>query len=217
MSERKSRYELFLEEEAREAQPTKQCPRCKEVKILSSYHKNKNRKFGVDLYCKQCRAAPRRYKDKTDRFWKAYHSSLKIGGCLEWTGVYSGSKRDKNGSPRWGRESVRRKVYRLSIGEIPNNMVVKTTCNNRRCVRQSHMYLITKDEFKGILSNRASHGESHYKTTLTDADLYQIKELHFHQGISKRSIAKQYNVAHSTIIRIFQGLRRGGIPNADES
>ena len=34
----------------------KLCPKCGEVKSFDSFHKNKNEKFGLSIYCKVCRS-----------------------------------------------------------------------------------------------------------------------------------------------------------------
>ena len=97
----KSRYELFLEDEARKAEPTK---------------RKRNR--------------PRKFKDWTDRFWKMYWTKVvPVGDCLEWTGACRAGipyvQRNKKG------EHVRRVVYQLAIGQIEEGMYIFVTCKNR--------------------------------------------------------------------------------------
>ncbi len=158
MSQQKSRYELFLEEEARKAQPTKRCPKCKEIKALGEFHKNRNNPLGVVAYCKVCVLTPRRkYKNLIDRFWKVYHENThKVGDCVEWIGQYS------HGKPVYSRKSVRRRVYNLSYGDLPDDMLVTNTCNNIRCVRHSHLKKVTQNEMNVILANHLHQDGKHW-------------------------------------------------------
>lgn len=156
--ERKSRYELYLEDEARKAQPTKLCSKCGKDKVLSEYYNCSRAKDGKQSQCKECNKPPRKYKSQEDRFWKLYHSrTIRVGECLEWTGYCVNS-----GYPVCnfaGKETtVRRIVYRLSCGELPDDMFVSTTCRNKKCVRHSHLIKLTKEEKRALQNNSTPFG-----------------------------------------------------------
>ena len=197
MSERKSRYELFLEEEAR----TTQKPQSK------------------------VRRSEAKYKSYEDWFWKRFKRRTKeSGACLEWTGAMG------DGWPvcSWkGRKSLslRRIVYRLAIGELSDDLVVIVTCNNKRCVRYSHMKAVTKEEYEVKFRNHAPTGDKHGSRThpdkftmkwmdrsgehngrakLIEADIRRIRRLHA-DGLSARKIARNYGMAKSTIQGIVNG------------
>ena len=144
--ERKSRYELFLEEDARKAQPTKRCSKCKEVKLLSEFNKDKSRKLGVTPSCKKCISkTTRKHKNREDRFWKFYHlHTIRVNNCIEWIATLS-----TDGYPTtiWDRKqvSVRRIVYKLALGELDDDHFVITNCDNRKCVRHSHLVRVSKE------------------------------------------------------------------------
>ena len=53
---------------------TKLCTSCQEHKELTCYYKNKARKDGVDVYCKECSKA-RRKKRLSTREGKAKHNA----------------------------------------------------------------------------------------------------------------------------------------------
>jgi hypothetical protein len=167
MEERKSRYELFLEEEARKARPTKRCSRCKKAKALSEFWKDRSAKSGVVSACKACMTAgdpQHKYKDREDRFWKTYHSKTRrVGDCIEWTGGFSGKSKKGNPICSWNGKNtmIRRVVYKLSVGELLDENRVITTCGNKWCVRASHLKSVTPVEAEAHWRNSASTGDCH--------------------------------------------------------
>jgi hypothetical protein len=215
----KSRYELFLEDEARKAEPTKRCSRCREFKVLSDYRKNKSEKLGVSSACKLCLSPPRKYKSYEDRFWKTFWPRTRsVGDCLEWTGRLSGKKPVVT----WRKKrdvSLRRVVYQLTRGAIPDDMRVITTCNNLRCIKQSHMKLVSMDEFKAKLNNNAAtgdrngsrtrpdrqvRGESHPHSRLNIRSVLEIRALRL-TGLSETEIARRIGVSRGAINNVLRG------------
>ena len=191
MEDRKSRYELFLEEEERTAQPSK----------------------------RRASVSKRKYKSPEDRFWKLYHSRCeRVGDCLEWTGAKHG---DGQPVCQWeGRQArVRRVVYKLAIGEIADDECVLMTCRNRLCVRHSHFTKRPKDDALVLAWNNSAsgnrngarthpekinweflkpeyrlRGEAHGSARLTEADVRAIRELYAAGGITQREIAKRFGI-----------------------
>jgi hypothetical protein len=200
--ERKSRYELFLEEEARKAQPTKRCSRCKEVKALEDYRKDSSHKDGVASRCKAC-SSRRKYKTRESRFWKSFEKrTKKAGDCLEWTGA----KVDGQPICLWdGKQSrVRRVVYELAIGELEDGMVVTPSCRNRLCVRQSHLKKITVKESYGLMWNNTTYGERKGSARLTEENIKVIRELHT-SGMGAAQLARAFGVGATTVRHIITG------------
>lgn len=167
MEERKSRYEQFLEEE--EAPKTKRCSKCKQVKALGEFHNHRRSRDGHKAACKQCSNRGSKYKDRADMFWKLYTvRTIRVGECVEWTGSY---KTKKSGVVKpvywWGERPhrrllpVRQLVYRLAIGDIPDGMFVVTSCRNARCVRHSHLNLVTDSEREALFRNSSPTGDKH--------------------------------------------------------
>jgi hypothetical protein len=164
--ERKSRYELFLEEEACTAQPTKRCSKCGKTKALSDFNKDKRTKSGVVSPCRQCRGVDNPV-DRIDMFWKHYHRSTKrVGECLEWTGAY---KTDGYPAYMWRKSAgdkpkqtpVIRLVYSLAIGALGDGDIVLLSCDNRRCVRHSHLKLGSKTDREIKRQRKAATGDNH--------------------------------------------------------
>ncbi len=223
MEERKSRYELFLFEEAHKAQPTKRCPKCEKMKALGEFWKDASAKSGVVSRCKEC-STTHTYKNREDRFWKAYHNkTIRVGDCIEWQGAFASMpvcawKGKKSAS-------VRRIVYQLAIGELPDDMYVTTVCENDRCVRHSHLRKMTENEMriklcnshvfgKGSLPGRARptgrcyhpfpKGEMHPNAKLTRGDILVVRDLR-NKGMSLRKIAIEFGVSSPTIIAVLSG------------
>lgn len=215
--ERKSRYELFFEEEERKAQPTKRCCRCKQVKPLSEYHKDSGKRLGIRDACKRClNTASRKYKGPEDRFWKHYHSHVvQNGRCLEWTGAYAAGQPYAQFKGKG--TTLRRIVYQLSIGELTPNDVVSTNCRNPKCVKQSHLLKLTREEFDTLLRNNSPtgstngnhtrpesrlRGEMNSQAKLTESKVQQIRATYARGGITFMELARQYEVSNVTIQRI---------------
>ncbi len=204
--ERKSRYELFIEEEARQAQPTKRCSRCGETKALSEFHRSRSKPQGVMSACKDCRCVVgrggKKYKSRTDRFWKFFWSHVvRTEKCLEWNGMY------KNGrvpAYKWHgkQESLRRIVYRLAVGELPDDQFVLMTCRNRRCVSQFHMKLGSDEDLEAYrcMSMPAGHsqGERNPNAKVTPEIVREIRAMVM-QGTSQKEAAALVGISSSLV------------------
>ena len=199
MEERKSRYELFMEEEARKSQPTKRCSKCGEVKVLSEYYKHKRHLHGVRSVCKACSPSRgRKYKNWTDRFWKDFHKRTRQAeSCIEWTGMV------QDGRPviqkNYKLVSVRRIVYKLSIGDLSDDMPVITTCRNKLCVRQLHLKALNKEEYDTLLRNTPPIGELNGSAKLTEMQVRAIRDLYETKRWTQQSLATRYGVSRSVV------------------
>lgn len=218
MEERKSRYELFLEEEARKAQPTKECSKCHKVKALGEYHRQQRGMFGVRSVCKSCRGERRKYRDCEDRFWKNYHKRVvRVGNCLEWTGSYHGRYPACNF--KGARISVRRLVYSLAIGQLKEDELILASCGNERCVRHSHLLVGSELEAKIKRINALPVGDRHHihrhpglfrgernpSAKLTEDDVRAIRTLYAQGSCSRAELAKQFCVSKSAVDHIATG------------
>lgn len=219
MDERKSRYELFLEEEARKAQPTKRCPHCGETKTLGEFAKTPGRyKYGVSSWCLVCRRPKRVYKNADDLFWKHFWArTQREGECLIWTGRIGGGvptcQRNKK------RANVRRLVYRLAIGDLPDDMKVIMKCKTKHCVSQYHMKIGTKedqhikranclptgdDHYTHIHPGKRRFGESNPSAKLDEAKVRAIREMYIPRKMSCTMVAAKFGVAPTLINQIIR-------------
>lgn len=138
------------------------------------------------------------------RFWKRVNKRGPIpkhmphlGHCWVWTGYV-----DKDG---YGRIKARvRLAHRLSFalthGDIPKGLAICHACDNRRCVRPSHLF---KGSMMQNAIDRASKGRSAVGTRYPQAKLNpgKIKAIRrdINLGLSDRKIASLYGVGKTTI------------------
>jgi hypothetical protein len=205
--ERKSRYELFLEAD-QEAPKTKRCSKCKVEKALGEFHKGKDCRFGVRSRCKKC-SQRRKYKNREDQFWKMFWTKAeRLGGCLEWNGSYTDTGQPCCAWKGKAKTLVRRLVYQLVFGPVPDDMFVLTTCDNTRCVSQFHMRQGTAAdlEFKRVTHTatgdahysrqqpeRLARGSRHANSKITEADAERIPAMR--REMSVQSIADYFGVS----------------------
>lgn len=205
---------------SRTGETLKLCSKCMQYKSLVEYDKNRTAKHGIVSQCKECKKKQRRkFKNREDMFWKRHWPrTVQVGDCLEWKGSYT-----NRGQPRvkWDGKyvSVRRLVYKLACGELPSDMVVKTTCRNNKCVKQSHLVLLTRNELDIILRNNMPNGdESAYrkyperfprgeqckKAKLTESDVIAIRSLRNNDNLPMTVIARQFGVSPSAVSAIMR-------------
>ncbi len=136
-----------------------------------------------------------------------FHSSYeKTDSCWNWTqrtlfGYGYFSFRGK---------SVRahRFSWELVNGPIPGDLCVCHSCDNRRCVNPSHLWLGTRnDNIQDCKNkhrlNRARH-EAHSQAKLSMEKAGQIRLLYSGGGMTQASLAKMFSVGGTAIERIIK-------------
>lgn len=132
------------------------------------------------------------------RFWAKVDTE---GECWNWTaGVFH------DGYPAFQAES--KKTYRghrwlwtQENGPIPEGLVVRHKCDNRRCVRMDHLELGTPNDNvrDRETRNRTSKGETHRSAKLTDAQVTEIREAYMYTLLTQKELAARYGVSRSHI------------------
>ena len=129
-----------------------------------------------------------------------------LGSCWEWTGALSGGTHYGcffDGRP-W---STHRYSWTNFYGAIPADFCVLHHCDNRPCVRPSHLWLGTKAdnnhdmEIKGRARKRAMRGVANYRAGLTEEDVRRLRYLHDIQGISLSQLARTRGVSFTCVWR----------------
>lgn len=156
-------------------------------------------------------------KTTTERFW----SHVQVGEpdeCWDWTGTTTihGYGRFKVSGKMI---SVHRYSYELSRGNLPSDLDICHTCNNRRCVNPKHLYAGTAKQnvadairagtqhnFQktGTRGTRRHRGTAVVGAVLTEQRVLEI----FHRvraGETHRAIAFEYGVGKTTVSKIASG------------
>jgi len=142
------------------------------------------------------------------RFWSKVD---KTGECWLWT-----ASTTYNGYGQFAIESkpirAHRYSYELANGEFDKKLYVLHKCDNRICVRPSHLHLGThKDNMKEMRNKgRSLVGEKHHNAKLTDEDVRAIKK-QLRCRITQRVIADNFGVSEDRIQCINTGKAWGHI------
>lgn len=173
------------------------CSECGAEYYLSPSHRD------ASSYCsRSCRALAQskwQSKDLATRFWEKVN---KTESCWLWTGALL---KTGYGSIRINNKSVRahRVAYELSVGKIPDGMIILHSCDNPLCVNPSHLRIGNKRENMADAIERGQHktGERHAKSKLSNNDVATIRAA-LSAGVTGRYLAKKFSVDETTISHI---------------
>ena len=106
-------------------------------------------------------------------------------------------------------ELAHRLSYKIHNGQIPDNMQVLHTCDDRGCVNPEHLYLGTNHDniMDRVKRNRKGDvsGEKNGLSKLNKKQILEIRE-RYKNGENQHSIGKQYGVCKATIYYIVNEL-----------
>jgi hypothetical protein len=130
-------------------------------------------------------------------FWR----KVSIGdGCWTWGGARCSS----GYGSYWSHGKCRgahRHAYEIWNGEAPGIFYVCHTCDNRACVRPSHLFLTTA---QGNAQDRArkqrgNQGERHHSAKLCWDDVRSMRRQYEAGGLTYRDLAGTFGVTAPTI------------------
>ena len=130
------------------------------------------------------------------------------GGCLEWQGS-TASAMGYGYLRRKGKNYyAHRYAWTLEYGEIPQDMVVRHTCDNPLCCNLEHLVLGTRKQNSQdmVRRGRSSKGAKNGMSRLTEDDVRAIR-LKVAQGASQASVAREYSLGPMQVSRIVRRLR----------
>ena len=140
-----------------------------------------------------------------ERFWEKVDTS---GECWEWRGGLS-----NHGYGSFSINGTVVKAHRAVIGligiEIPDGLHVLHRCDNRPCVRPSHLYFGTNQDNIADRVERGCgvvpRGQAKGNHKLTEDQVREIRKILSRGVITQLDISKRYGVSPSTIWKIANG------------
>lgn len=144
--------------------------------------------------------------DGVDRFW----NKVRIGdGCWEWHGAKNEAGYGLFTLVKGTTQSTHRIAWELERGQIPDGAHVLHTCDNRSCVRPSHLFLGTHlDNMRDMRAKgrRASfRGEDNGRSKLTDENVRAIRAALALGGRIKSRISREFGVSDTLVGLIAAG------------
>lgn len=144
-----------------------------------------------------------------NNFWKKVQQGE---GCWEWQASLTAKGYGNFGNPRleWG-GYAHRFSYLINVGEIPEGFFVCHTCDNRKCVRPSHLFLGTNQDNAQDMAQKGRHGLA----KLTEEKVVYIRS-EYRKGKSGKELAKEFGINATTISRALTGKTWTHVPDAIE-
>lgn len=140
-------------------------------------------------------------RPRSDIFQRFESKIKKVdSGCHEWQSTikntgYGGFWHDGQS------QSAHCVAYQLYKGEIPKGMVIRHSCDNRKCVNLDHLILGTQTENIRDMDIRNRRG---FRSKLNLIQIEEIKKL-LEQRYSQVEIAKRYGITQTAISKIKLG------------
>ena len=164
-------------------------------------------------------------KKTLDRFWSKVDKTSNPNGCWEF------SITEKAGygcfSIKGKKYKAHRISYKLYYGKIPNGLNILHHCDNKKCINPDHLFAGTQQDNIKDMVNKNRHAKGKYlskkikerkrkhpedtfygeqspNAKLTNEQANQIRQEYIPRLISLNYLAKKYNVAKCTILKIIQ-------------
>lgn len=97
---------------------------------------------------------------------------------------------------------LHRYVYETMKGKIPENLILRHTCDNDKCINPNHLIAGTMQENMQDMvdRNRSRKHEKNYFAKLTMEDVVEIRKMH--NNITGKEISKIFNISESLVSQI---------------
>lgn len=124
-----------------------------------------------------------------------------VGRCWEWQGWTNPSG---YGVVTRSRDNRKFYVHRLAWAEvngpIPPGACVLHSCDNRRCVRPSHLHLGTRQQNTAemLARGRSGRGETHSQAKVTEQQVREIRAA-AEAGTTHERIGQRFGISRSAV------------------
>jgi hypothetical protein len=160
----------------------------------------------------------------TDTIGERLARRLKVTetGCWEWQGGVTrwGYGRIGKGGRDAGWESAHRVAWKLTHGDT-GDLYVLHSCDNPPCCNPDHLFLGTpKDNTQDMVQkgrHRTAKGDAHSSSTLTDAQVGEMRALYPTTVHTFRELGALYGVSKEQARRVVRGLRRPLVPGTQRA
>lgn len=129
------------------------------------------------------------------------------GGCWEWDSYTTGSSEYGGFWTQNGDKQAHRISYRMYIGPIPDDLVVRHLCHNRTCVNPDHLKVGTQKANIQDSIERGTHPRGvDREDGFTEAEVRDIRRRYAETEITMAELADEYDVSLPTISRVIRRL-----------
>ncbi len=160
-------------------------------------------KRGPCIGYKQTKEHVEKNTNTLEDVWK--YINKKYEDCWIWKGSIS--------SDGYGRIVINHKIYRthrliyeMTIGKIPDGLLVCHSCDNPLCCNPEHLFLGTyKENTQDMISKGRKYlmnGELNNFSKLTEKEVIMIREIYSNGKYFQRELGEMFGVSKSAIYNI---------------
>jgi hypothetical protein len=140
------------------------------------------------------------------RFWDKVHKLPGARACWEWRAtrtVWGYGQFWLNGR----HQQAHRVAYELQVGPVPDGLLVLHRCDNRRCVRRSHLRLGTHEANMAdmVKKERQVRGERNNTAKLTEEQVLEIRTIYAAKQATQTELGLRYGVTQAMISEVVRG------------
>ena len=140
-------------------------------------------------------------------------------GCWEWSGRTNDDGYGWSTKPHPSGRSVsvlaHRNAYTAWVGQIPDGMLVRHSCDNPPCINPAHLLLGTDadNSADAVSRRRLANGERAASAKVTDAQVADIRARHAAGGITQTALAREYGLSTQHMSTLIHRTKRKTLTN----